>query len=192
LGQDLTYRCGETVYECRISRADWQLIQSLREHLPAEAELLFVVPALGAEVSIPTTELRAATARVEAFLAEDSDLLPHTYQFKYDRPPDPQMAAGFHTGGMSGLRLSGDDEHYYAIHAGLNECYLQKWEVSADGHGVLLERRDLRDVRELQTQNLGKITIRRIRTKARLRQIVAEIRKFLQNVTAPNVSKIVD
>jgi hypothetical protein len=174
VGQDLTYRGGQAVYEYRISRADWLLIQSLRDHLPAEAELLFIVPALGAEVQIKTIELRAAADRLQAFFTENSQLLPYTYQFKCERPPDPRMTPGFSTGGMSGLRLSGDNEHYYFIRAGLNECSLEKMGIGPDRRGFTVDHRDLRGERELQTENLGKITIRRSRAKSDLAKAIGE------------------
>src|SRR4051794_3848653 len=47
MGQEITYEAGDAAYAYRISLADWQLIQSLREHLPLEIEALFIVPALG-------------------------------------------------------------------------------------------------------------------------------------------------
>jgi hypothetical protein len=188
----LTYRAGDAVYECRISRADWQLIQSLRDHLPAEVELLFSVPALGSEVRVPTNELRTAADHVAAFFTGSPQLLPYTYQFKCERSPDPRIAAGgFGTGGMSGLRLPGDNNHYYFLRAGLNECSLERKAVGPDGRGFTIDKRDLRGERELQTETVGKISIRRSRAKSELRQAVGEIRVFLQNVTADAVAKTV-
>jgi hypothetical protein len=188
----LTYRAGEAVYEYRISRADWQLIESLRDHLPAEVELLFIVPALGSEVCVPTNELRTAADRVAAFFMENSDLLPYTYQFKCERSPDPRIASGgFGTGGMSGLRLPGDKDHYYLIRAGLNECSLEKMAVGPDGRGFTVDKRDLRGESQLLTETVGKISIRRSRAKSELRQAVGEIRLFLQNVKAHEVTKTV-
>jgi hypothetical protein len=192
VGQDLTYRAGDAEYEYRISRADWDLMKSLREHLPEEIGLLFEVPELGAVVNVPTDELRAAADRLEAFFSSHSDLLPYTYQFSCERTGDPYIVpGGFSTGGMSGLRLPGDDVHYYFIRAGFDECSLEKSRAGPDGRGVNVDRRDLRGERELLTENMGKIRIRRRRARTELRQAVAEIKQFLRDITSPGIAKSV-
>ena len=191
MGQDLRYLAGEDSFEYRLSEPDWHLIQSLREHLPAEAELLFIVPELGAEIQIPTVALRAAADRVSTFFSENGHLLPYTYQFKPERSGDPRITPGFSTGGMSGLRLPGDSKHYYFIRAGLNECSLEKRGIGADGRGYTADVRDLRSERRLLTENLGMITIRRTRAKSELRKAVEEIRRFLEKTTVEEVVKSV-
>ena len=191
MGQDLTYRCDDAVYEYRISHADWELIQSLRGHLPDEIEALFVVPSVGGPVRVPTPTLRSALDAVMAFIAGNKDVLPYTYQFKVETPPDPRMTPGFGTGGMSGIRLPGDADRSYTLRAGLNECRLEKLAVDPDGRPYYELERDLRGERELPTSNLGKIAIRRTRAKADLVRALPKIQQFLRGINSPDVSKCV-
>ena len=191
MGQDLTYQADDAIYEYRISRADWHLIQALREHLPEEVEALFIVPAMGEPLHVATTVLRSAADTVLAFVTRSRDVLPYTYQFKLEFPSDPRMTPGFSTGGMSGMRLPGDSEHYYAIRAGLNECRLEKWGIGPDGRGCKIDERDLRGEREFLSANMGNITIRRTRAKADLVKALSEIQRFLQRVSSLEVVKSV-
>jgi hypothetical protein len=191
VGQDLTYQAGNAVYEYRIARADWELIQSLRGHLPNEIEALFVVPSLGEPVRVATPTLRSAIGAVMAFIASNKDLLPYTYQFKVETPPDPRMTPGFGTGGMSGIRLPGDTDCSYTIRAGLNECRLDKISVGPDGRPHHELARDLRGERELPTANMGKITIRRTRAKTDLVKALPKIQAFLRDISSPEVTKSV-
>ena len=140
---------------------------------------------LGETVNIPADALRMAADRVSAFVAENKHLLPYTYQFKTEIPPDPRMATGFSSGGMSGIRLPGDSEHYYFISAGLNECRLEK----SDKRGVTVEERDLRGERNFMTDGLGMITIRRTRAKADLLKALPEIKSFLLKVGDVEITK---
>src|SRR5438552_2026028 len=87
VGQDLTY-------EYRISRADWELIQSLRQHLPKEIDALYEVPALGEPVHVATVVLRSAADTVLAFAESNKQLLPYTYQFKPETLGDPRITPG--------------------------------------------------------------------------------------------------
>jgi hypothetical protein len=191
MGQDLTYQSDDARYECRISRADSELIESLRGHLPIEIEALFLVPSLGEPVRVSTSILRSAVDAVIAFIAGNKDVLPYTYQFKAETPPDPRMTPGFSTGGMSGIRLPGDNDRSYTIRAGLNECRLEKLAVGPDGRPDYELERDLRGERELLTSNLGRIAIRRTRAKADLVKALPQIQRFLRSISTADVTKCV-
>jgi hypothetical protein len=190
LGQDLSYQAGDDVYEYRISRSDWHLTQALREHLAAEVDLMFGVPALGDEVRVPSDALRLAADRVAAFVSENRGLLPYTYQFKVERPGDPNITPGFTTGGMSGIRLPNDADNRYWIRAGLNECRLKQIPINGSSRSLSWdEARDLRGERQLLTENLGLITIRRTRAKTDLLKALAEMQSFLKKITVLEVTK---
>jgi len=151
-----------------------------------------VVAALGDVVHIPTKSLQDAASRVLAFVAANKHLLPYTYQYKTEIPPDPRMTPGFNTGGLSGIRLPGDSDHHYLIKAGLNVCRLEKSGVGPDGRGVKISERDLRGERKLLTENRGVITIRRTRAKTDLLKALAEIEKFLNGVDVLEITKTID
>ena len=188
MSQDLTYHAGDATYAHRASRSDWQLITFLREHLPDEIGALFDVPALGESVRVAADTLAAAADAVLALVADRRDLLPYTYQFKEEVAADPGARPGFGTGGVSGIRLPGDDG-YYSIRAGLNECRLRRIAIGPDGRGYTVDERDLRGERELLTANMGRIVIRRTRAKTDLVRALGEMARFFRTVGSAEVAK---
>ena len=192
MGLDLTYDADGTRFTRRFSPADWDTIEVLTQHLPKEIAICFDVPNFGEPVRIQTAALREAAHFLDSFLAENTHLLPATYQFKLERFPVPGVPpGGFETGGISGLRLPGDTVHFYAITSGLNVCELQKMGIAADGNGAILEKRDLRAHTELMTENAGLVKFRRRAAKPTLRRALREIAAFTDSVTCVELTKIV-
>jgi hypothetical protein len=192
MGLDLTYDANGATFTHRFSQADWATIEALRAHLPKEVEVCFDVQEPGEAVRIKTAALKESAAAIDRFLADNAHLLPATYQFKLERFPVPGVpVGGFDTGGISGLRLPGDQDHFYWIQAGLNECVLKKMAVGLDGRGVIVEERDLRGESELLTESAGKVQFRRRAAKTTLRRALREIAAFADGVAAMEMTKIV-
>jgi hypothetical protein len=192
MGLDLTYDADGVIFTHRFSRADWQTIEALRSHRPAEVGTCFDVPELGRSVQIGTAALKDAALAVDRFLSENAHLLPASYQFRLERFPVPGMPAGeFDTGGFSGLRLPNDPDHVYSIQAGLNELVLKKTARGADGWGVTVEVRDLRGESELVTENAGRVQFRRRAAKTTLRRALREIAAFADCVVSEKLTKVV-
>jgi hypothetical protein len=81
-------------------------------------------------------------------------------------------------GGVSGIRLPGDDVHRYMIDARWpNECELVKMAVE-EGQGVIVERRDIRHLKEIETANMGTIKILKRRAASRLRVELESLKEF--------------
>jgi hypothetical protein len=192
VGLDLTYRTEGASFGHRFSHADWAAIEALRAHLPADVAVCFDTPDFGAPVRIKTVALKQSTLALDRFLGDNAQLLPATYQFKLERFPVPGVPAGdFDTGGISGLQLPGDPDHFYRLSAGLNECVLKKMGCGSDGRGVIVEERDLRGCTELPTENAGIIQIRRRAAKTTLRRALRDIAAFAERVSSPELTKIV-
>src|SRR5262245_11438969 len=122
MGLDLTYDADGVTFTHRFSPTDWDTIEALRAHLPNEVGLCFDVAELGEPVRITTSALKESALAIDRFLVTNARVLPATYQFKLERFPVPGVpAGGFRTGGISGLRLPNDLDHFYWIEAGLNE-----------------------------------------------------------------------
>ncbi len=197
MGLDLMYRCGDRQFSIRFSMADWATISQINSHLPDAVLALSDVPDFGVPVCVPLQQLRAAVETLDAFLREQAELLPDTYEFKCDfiatGPPETRQRwepEEFSTGGQGGFRLPGDEEHYYSLWAGLNECRLVKMAIGSDGKGVTVGVRDMREVREFETANCGRVQIRRRREKSSLREGLARIREFLESVEGPDIIKV--
>jgi hypothetical protein len=197
MGLDMVYRCVDRKFSIRFSRADWDTLSRVGKHLPDAVGVLFDVPDFGVKVPVPLTQLRAALDAIDDFLRDRGDILPYTYEFKCEYIPVGLPEDGnrwapeeFSTGGQSGFRLPGDNEHFYALWAGLDECRLQKMATGTDGKGYTVEVRDMRGVEEFQTANCGRVKIRRRREKSDLREGLAEIRAFLTSVDGPEVIKM--
>ena len=185
MGLDLLYKCDISEFAIRFSMADWATLEQLETHLPEEVATMVDVPDFGEAVCVPLRTLSAAIEKIDRFLRDQPSLLPYTYVFKceYISVGEERIVIDqFSSGGQSGFRLPGDDEHWYAIWAGLDECRLEKIAAQPDGTGQVVEERDLRSERELQTANSGLVQIRRRRAKTSLRKGLARIRAFLASL----------
>jgi hypothetical protein len=191
---DLTYKTNGKVFCIRFSMADWETIEQVKNHLPDAVSACFGVRAFGESVAIPLETLRASVEQIDALLGQHPELLPYTYQFKSEfmEVGEQRVVLGdrFDTGGQSGFRLPGDEDHWYAIWAGLNKLRLDKMARQQDGSGKTIESRDLRGEKELVTANAGRVQFRRRRAKTSLRKGLQEMRAFLADVIGPDVTKI--
>jgi hypothetical protein len=194
MGLDLIYKAGGRDFSIRFSRADWQTISQLKKHLSAEVSACFDAEEFGEPVLVPLATLRESVDQIDTFLAEHPELLPFMYQFKseYMQIGDRRIVRDdrFGTGGQSGFRLPGDEDHFYCIWAGLNELRLEKMALAPNGTGKVVEERDLRGEKELMTSNSGRVQFRKRRAKTSLRKALQEIREFLAELTDPKVTKI--
>ena len=178
---------------------DWETIDLVRQFCPEAVASMVDVPDFGDEVRVPLCDLRNAVEQIDGLLRDQPGLLPYTYQFKPEYISSGDLSDDrriewhkFGTGGLSGIRLPGDEVHWYAIHAGLNECRLEKLAKQHDGRGVIVAQRDIRGERELRTANCGQIQIRKRRAKSSLRKGLAEIRNFLaEKPEGAEVTKVV-
>jgi hypothetical protein len=200
MGMDLIYRCDGQEFMHRFSMSDWETLEVVRQLCPEAVATIVDVPDLGDEVLVPLFDLRNAVEQIDSLLHDRPELLPYTYQFKPeylssgDPSDDRRIEWGeFGTGGLSGIRLPGDEVHWYAIHGGLNECRLEKIAAQQDGKdSIIVDQRDMRGERELWTANCGRIQIRKRRTKSSLRKGLAEIRDFLaEQPEGKKVTKVV-
>jgi hypothetical protein len=194
MGLDLTYKAGDHDFSIRFAMADWETIEQLKQHLPAAASACFDVREFGEPVVVPLATLRESVDQIDLLLAEHPELLPYTYQFKseYMQMGDKRIVldAPFDTGGQSGFRLPGDEDHWCIIFAGLNELRLEKMAALPDGTFKVVEQRDLRGEKDLMTSNAGRVQFRKRRAKTSLRKGLRGIREFLASVNEPEVTKI--
>jgi hypothetical protein len=183
MGMDLTFRAGKRSFSRRISRADWELLKTLRTFASSEVALLCDVPDMDTTLYVVRAELLTACAHLLRVIQENTKSLPHTYQFS--REPHIKM---FSTGGKSGLQFPGDDKYFYSVQAGFNECTLERWGVKR-GLGVMLETRDIRDLSELVTSNMGTIRIRKTRAKTDVKRMLVDLVVFLNELDAQEITK---
>ena len=193
MGQELTYTSTTSSFRFPISRSDWQLSQALRTYVPDEIEILFEVGELGEKSFVAVDDLRRAANRLSEFFNTESDKMPFTYQFKCEQSLNANLPpGGYGTGGMSGIRLPNDRDHFYSIHAGFNQCELKKIAIGEDGRGILVETIDLRNTKEIKTDTVGAIKIKRSRKRTDLSDAVARIRAFLNTVSDEKIVKSIE
>lgn len=181
MGMDLIYRCNGREFVHRFSMSDWETLDLMGQLNPDAVSKMVDVPDFGDEVLIPLADLRDAIKQIDEQLRDQPELLPYTYQIAYEMYFDNHQTIkfGFSTGGLSGIRLLGDEDHWCYIRAGLTECRLQRMELQTDGTVKIVEERNLRGLRELRTVNFGGIRIRKRRAKSSLRKGLAAIQDFL-------------
>lgn len=185
MGINLIITAGKRSFSRRISRADWELLSTLRSLSPDEIALLVDVPDLDTTVHVPRIELLKACEQVLAVIRENAHVIPYTYQ--YSRGATPTL---YSTGGTSGIRFPGDERYFYHIQAGFNECKLERWRVKSN-LGVHVETRDIRDLTELFTSNMGTIRIRRSRARTDVKRMVSDLSGFLSEQKSREVVKCV-
>ncbi len=197
MGVDLIFTGDGREFSTRFSIAESDTLARLEVLLPdAVAEVVGGADAdFGEEVTLSVANLLAAIGRIDDFLVSRPYLLPYTFMFKAEylllngsRWP---IDEDFVTGGRSGLELPGDPTHRYAIHAGVDECYLLKMAVDPDGRGRFVERRDLRGEEEIVTTTCGRIRIDKRNDHAGIRAQLSEIREFLGSLAGPEVTRII-
>lgn len=193
MGLDLLYKSDTYELATRFALADWHTLEEVRKHLPDMIAVAFDTPDFGEPVTIPLAELQNAIRQLEEFLAQKPELLPYTYQMKYEYFDDGKYRhkfGRFTTGGTSGFHVPGDDKHC-ALWAGLNKLTLEKMSIGEDGKGYVVEVIDLRNEKELLTVEMGLVKFRKRKAKTSLRQGLSKIREFLEQLDSNHVIKIV-
>jgi len=182
MGLDLIYLCGESRLKIRLTQADWKTLFNLREIAPEAVNDLIEVPEPGVIIKVKLERLRKAVEQIEMQLEEHSNALAWVYEFGNEK--------GFISSWMmSGIRIPGDEDHFYGIQVGINECELLKIAVGSDGKGKTIEREDIRHLQELETANMGTIKIRKRRAASRLLPELKSIKAYLVSVDGEYVEK---
>ncbi len=189
MGQDLTIKAGNKSFSFRVSRSDWDTLRALRKLLPLEVELLLDMPDGADSETIKRSEMKAAALQIQSTMRSNKDLLPYTYQFSREFDSNPLQTGKFSTGGQSGIQLVGDTDHYYSLWAGFDKLLLKKSAVQPNGQGVLVDTKDLRGTAELLSSNMGKISIRKSRTRTDVTKLLKDLIAFLETVDATIVLK---
>ena len=195
LGICLYFRAGPREWDPKPSWSEWDSIKVLAPHLREPIALVFGDDSLqlSEEVALPVGGLRRAIGEIRAFLDRGTDQLPFTYMFKVEyleldgrRSP---IDDGFVTGRSSGFHLVGDPDHSCTIEAGLDVCCLGRRRTGPDGRPQNAGWRDLREETEIQTVEWGRIEIRKDRSMAGLREMLADLDGFLATLTEATVSR---
>jgi hypothetical protein len=186
MGLDLSFTAQNDQFEIRPTKADWDLLMLLGKSYAKEVELVCGVDDFG----MPRRENRVAVLEAVEFLIHElqaeSKNLPFVYAYRFvGGILDGESGSG-RTGGIQ----IGRDGFYYTIEAGLGECVLIKKGVKPDGWGFDLERRDIRDLKRIQTDNFGEIRIYRKKKASRLKTTLEELKDFLGRNSDETVIKV--
>ena len=150
--------------------------------------MLIDVPDTEESVPVKVPALNSAVLQIQSIMRSNKELLPCTYQFARELHPSPLNCGVYSTGGNSGIRVVGDDVHYYSLHAGFDECVLTKMAVKR-GRGVVVETKDIRGTTELMTSNMGKISIRKSRARTDVTKLLKDLVAFLETVDQKTIQK---
>jgi len=125
--------------------------------------------------SMVRAELIAAIREVLGALGREGDRLSYVYSFVVKEGP----LASSGTGGVSGIRMPGDQAHYYSLDAGVGMCDLGKLGIDETGRGYLVETTDCRDKKSLATANAGEIKFNRRRIELTLPTLMKDLESKL-------------
>ena len=106
---------------------------------------------------------------------------------------EPPAGRSFAEGnGVSGIRLPNAGSNLvYAIWCGPGKCDLVETSLGADGRGTDLRTLDLRNEKELQTANMGRIRIYRKRAKTKLPEELHRLLEAAQTWPPGDIAKFV-
>jgi hypothetical protein len=186
VGLDLSYVASNDQLDIRLSQADWNLLNIVGKSCPNELEIISGVEDFGEERREKRLELLKAVETVLERLNSDSARLRYVYELAIVEGPYAGVTG---SGMVSGIRI-GEDGFVYAIEGGLGRCNLIKQGVGPDGWGIDLEKKDIRGLETLQTDNLGEIKITRKKKGTRLKEALKQIKDFLSRNPDENIAKI--
>ena len=172
---------GEYIHQA--DSAGGRILGIIAKTLPREVA---AIAGPGSEIEPTQTtrdELISAITAVSKQLEVDPGLF-HSYAISVEAHGDEAPAGQSFTrgSGISGIRLPGAaDNLVCAIWCGPGKCDLVETSIGPDGRGTDLRTVDLRNEKELQTANLGRIRIHRRRVKT---QLLQELQNMLATVQA--------
>lgn len=186
MGLDLSYLAGEDRLQFRLSEDDWKNLEILDK---TNSDAVAVVTDVD-DFGEPRMEKRLDMLKgVEALLEQlerESDTLPYVYGHTITEG----IAKGCGgTGIMGGIRIGGDD-FVYELEGGLGHCMLVKRFLGTDGKVHIAERRDIRELKSLKTDNMGEIQIYRKKKPTRLKKVLTRLKEFLESHSEDRVTKI--
>jgi hypothetical protein len=186
MGLDLSYVTQKDRIDVRPSKTDWDILMYMGKSYPEQVELVCGVDDFGSPRQESRHALLEAIEVIMYRLDAEADKLPYVYVYRFvGGILDGQSGSGM----TSGLQI-GRDGFYYSIQGGLAECWMIKQAVGADGRGTDVERRDVRDVRSIHTDNLGEIVITRKKKASTLKEILQQLKNFLARSSDESVTKI--
>jgi hypothetical protein len=186
MGLDLSFHAQNDVCDLRLSQVDWDILAIAGKLCPGEMDVIAGVDDFGAPRLVKGLEFLKAVETVLAMLEREKDKLPYVYGFKIVEG----LAAGTSGSGMTtGIRIDGE-RFWYSLQAGLGRCILEKLTQTPDGKVVVLETRDVRDLKTLKTENAGEIKIYRKKTSTHLKENFVRLRDFATRHTDEDVRKI--
>jgi hypothetical protein len=183
---DLSYIAADDQLNLRLSQVDWDTFKLLGKSCPNEIEILTGVEDFGEPRAEKRAELLRAVQVVSETLANESDAIPYTYGYSF---VGGMFDGDSGSGGTGGIQIGGDGFFYY-IEGGVGQCVLEKHGIGPDGKGVVIERKDVRHLKSLKTDNLGEIKIWRKKKANRLEKSLTELKKFLLRNPDETITKI--
>lgn len=162
-----------------IAHADLEILHKLASDNPSVAKNIEVLFGSGDMLDSnwrtqTVSELLRNIQELRVIVSNEASRLAHTYQTVVEIIKGHVVSG---SGGIGGIRINGE---LYGLDAGLGRCDLQKVAPT----GGILEVRDARDLKEIQTDNMGTIKIKRRKRKTSLIQVLSEMETFLSSLPA--------
>jgi hypothetical protein len=172
---DLAFETQGDRFQVRLPKSDWDLLFLLHETCPKEVELVTGADDFGFARQENREALLQAVDALLTTLKMELGKLPYIYGYRF---VGGIMDGDAGSGGTFGIQIGGDG-YSYGIEAGLGECVLIKQGRRPDGWGFDLERRDVREVTSIKTDNMGEIRIYRKKKKNGLKRFLEQLKDFL-------------
>lgn len=186
MGLNITYKAGKDSLTFRLSQVDIDISRVLAEKgFEKEVDALIDVYDFGVETPVETRKLtQSVNVLVEAIM-NNPELLPYTYHYSEKVLP----GSGIYSKGSgvtSGVLIQGEP---YCIEAGLDICQLTRM-YKEDGVWKKDKPKDVKNLKEIVTENIGVIEIKREKKRTQLIRNLKKLRNFVKNSEVDVIQKI--
>ena len=184
----VTFKCGSFAHSVALSTIDSRLISLLKARIPRDAlniiQRVFLSSHAARLKLIACADLVSAIDAMLNAVEGEGDKLCYVYGFHIKSGP----LASSGSGAVSGIRMPGDESHYFSLTGGAGICELQKWGIDETGTGYLVETMDCREIQSLLSENTGEIIIKKRKVKLTLPSLLHDLKSRLTTLDCKELS----
>jgi len=187
MGLDITYVAGEKEFSFCLPPTDVEVMQALAQKgFKQEVEVIIGVSDFDKESPVEKTLLLKAIVRLLDTIKVNPKILPYIFQLEKQVSSNIGMLRSV-SGMISGIRIKGE---LFALEAGVNKCELVRMLQDETGNWYDDIPRDVRNLKIIETENMGEIVIRKRRKPTFLIRNLKELKTFLSKNNVDIIRKL--
>ncbi len=188
MGMDMTYVVGrKQEFSFCLSPAEIEILEALsQKSLKKEVEAIFGVSDFEGTSRIDKIMLLRSVERLLEAIKNKPEILPYTYRLEHKVSSNIGMLRAV-CEMVSGVRIN---KELYSVRSGLDMCDLIKECQDKSGNWHDGERKDIRHLKCIKTDNMGEILIRKRKKPTKLVVNLEQLKSFLTKTGVAVVQKV--